>query len=147
MKAEASAGQKALYTDEGVVRLVAAQVVVVTAVVLLTGWAWAAAVLVIDFSLRATGLLKSPFSIIADRVATPVGLERKPIFLPPKRFAAGIGLIFAIGILSFLLSGLQLAAYGVGGILIICALLESVFNYCLGCQVFHWITVLRSKFN
>ncbi len=136
-----------LYTDEATVRLVAAQVVVLTAVALISGAAWVALVLVVDFGTRATGLLPSPFALLADRMVVVANLSRDPVFLPPKRFAAAIGLLFSVGILALLLLDLDVAAYTVGGVLLLCASLEAVLNYCVGCQVFHLGNTLLQKLN
>jgi hypothetical protein len=138
---------KTLYTDEATVRLVAAEVVLLTALAIGTGWVLVALLLVVDFTFRASGLLPSPLALLAGRIASALGLAQKPVFLPPKRFAASIGLAFSLGILALVLTGQTIAAYVVGGVLIVCALLESLFNYCLGCQVFHWLNLLRNKLN
>jgi len=136
-----------LYTDSATVRLVAAQMVLLTVLAVATGWVLVALFLVIDFTFRASGLLPSPLALLGGRIASALRLARKPIFLPPKRFAAGIGLAFSLGILALLILGQTIAAYAVGGVLIFCALLEALFDYCLGCQVYHLLNLLRSKFN
>ena len=63
----------------------------------------------------------------------------KPIFAPPKRFAAGLGLLFSLGIAACLHLHYPAATYAIAGILILCAALEAAFNICLGCYVYNWI--------
>lgn len=129
------------HVDEKVTRLTATQVIIITLVTLLTGWTWLALFLAVDFALRAFAHLPSPLSFIARGLAKVFKLTPKPVFAPPKRFAAGVGLTFSLGIAIFLLLHYPIAAYVTGAILIICALLEAVFNFCLGCYVYNWIVV------
>lgn len=127
------------YIDENKVRLVAAQVVIVTVVILYTGWLWLALLLTLDFALRAFTRFPSLLSLIAKTVANLLKLKAKPIFAPPKRFAALIGFLFSAGISAFLFSNLLTGAFIAGGILAFCAMLEALFNVCLGCYVYNWV--------
>lgn len=127
------------HVDERVVRLVAAQVILLTLIVLLTGWIWLALFLAVDFALRAFTRIPSPLAIIAKGFAKAFKLTPKPIFAAPKKFAAGLGFVFSLSITVFLYAHLYVAAYVTGGILIFCAILEAVFNICLGCYVYNWI--------
>ena len=129
------------HVNEKVVRLVAAQVVLLTLVTLLAGWTWLALLLTADFALRAFTRAPSPLGAIAKGLAKAFGLAPKPIFAPPKRFAAALGFIFSLGITVFLYLHHPVAANVIGGVLIACAILEAVFNICLGCYVYNWIVV------
>lgn len=127
------------HVNEKVVRLIAAQVILLTLITLLTGWTWLALFLTADFALRAFTHIPSPLAVIAKGLAKAFGLTPKFIFAPPKRFAAALGLVFSLGIAVFLYLHYPVAAYATGGILIVCATLEAVFNICLGCYVYNWI--------
>jgi|AGTN01.2.fsa_nt_gi hypothetical protein len=127
------------HVDEKVVRLIAAQVILLTLVTLLTGWTLLALFLAVDFALRAFTRIPSPLAVIAKGIAKAFKLTPKPIFAAPKKFAAGLGFLFSIGIALFFYIDLHTAAYATGGILIVCATLEAVFNICLGCYVYSWI--------
>ncbi len=127
------------YVNEKVVRLIAAQVILLTLVTLLAGWTWLALFLAADFALRAFTRVPSPLAFIARGLAKAFGLAPKPIFAPPKRFAAGLGFVFSLAIAVFLYLHYPVAAYVTGGILIVCATLEAVFNICLGCYVYNWV--------
>ncbi len=127
------------HVDENVVRLVATQVFLITLITLLTGWAWLALFLAADFGLRAFTRVPSPLATVARGTVKALKLTPKPIFAPPKRFAAILGLFFSVGIAIFLFLNYLNVAYAVGAILIFCAVLEAAFNICLGCYVYNWI--------
>ena len=126
------------HVDERVVRLVAAQILL-TLIVLLTGWLWLALFLAADFALRAFTRILSPLAVIAKGLGKAFKLTPKPIFAAPKRFAAGLGFVFSLIIAVCLYAHFYTAAYVTGGILLACATLEAVFNICLGCYVYNWI--------
>ncbi len=125
--------------DRNVVQLVAAQVVILTTLILLTGWYWLALFLAADFSLRAFSRIHSPLAMLAKGLTRLLRSTPRPIFAPPKRFAAGIGFLFALAIALFLFLHLPVIALVTGIILLGCALLEALFNICVGCYVYNWV--------
>lgn len=127
--------------NENVVRIVALLVVIATLVTLAYNWIFLAVILAIDFALRSFTRATSPLAYIAKSVSRYLKLKSKPIFAPPKKFAAALGFIFSVLIALFLYLNLLIPAYITGLILIICATLESAFNICLGCYVYNWIIV------
>lgn len=127
-----------LYLEENAVRIVAAQVVIVSSVVLITQWEYLALLLAIDFALRAFTALPSPLALLAKLIVNKFGWKKNPIFAPPKKFAAAIGFAFSLSIFILFLIGQDIAAYAVGGVLVFCAVLESVFQICLGCYAYDW---------
>lgn len=129
------------HVNEKVVRLVAAQVILLTLVILLTEWIWLALFLAADFALRAFTRVPAPLAVIAKGLTKVFRLTPKPIFAPPKRFAASLGLLFSLAIALFLYLQEQPATYATGAILIVCASLEAVFNICPGCYVYNWVVV------
>ena len=95
------------------------------------------AVLAADFALRAfTSGKLSPVGFLSRQIIRLTGIKPVMIDRAPRRFAAGVGMIFsaATAVLIFLQFGM--AAYVVGSILLLCAVLESVFGVCVGCIVY-----------
>ena len=127
--------------NENIVRIVALLVVIATLVTLAYSWVFLAAIIAVDFALRSFTRVTSPLAYIAKSVSRYLKLKSKPIFAPPKKFAAALGFIFSVLIALFLYLNLLIPAYITGLILIICATLESAFNICLGCYVYNWIIV------
>lgn len=90
-----------------------------------------------DFFVR--GFYKKEYSLlrfIGIQITNLFNFNEKLIDAAPKRFAAKIGFFFSVIIFVLLLLQQFYAALIVTGILIVCAVLESVFAYCLGCQFY-----------
>jgi hypothetical protein len=85
-----------------------------------------------------TGPTLSPLGQVVTRVITPrLGVAPRQVAGPPKRFAQGMGVAFSTTAAVLALGlGLRGAAYIVLGLLVVAAVLESVFAYCLGCKAF-----------
>jgi hypothetical protein len=125
-------------TNKSKIRLVALFVFVSTIIYILTNFVLLLILLVIDFGLRSFDLGKySPFAIISDWLVKPLKLPIKPVYLPPKRFAARIGLLFSITI--FVLQLLDVNTILVSGVLAFFAALESFFSICAGCYVYSFL--------
>lgn len=131
-------GQIPAQTNESKVRLIALFVLLLIIIYWLSGVAFLPAFLVIDFALRSFDLGKySPLAFISDQLIKTFKLPVKPVYLPPKRFAARIGLLFSVIIL--VLNLLSLNTLIVSGVLALFAALESLFNYCAGCSVYSFL--------
>lgn len=130
---------KSVNIDENVVRITAGLVVLLSVLFLLTHWTIITILLVADFAIRAFSYQPSFLSIIAKYIVKLFRWKPKPIFAPPKKFAAKIGFVFCLIIFILFSSHIEMAGYTVLGVLIFCALLESIFRICLGCYFFHWI--------
>ena len=120
-------------------RLVAGGVVLLALATIVFDQPWLAAVIAYGFVARVlTGPKLSPLAQLVTRVITPrLRVAPKLVPGPPKRFAQGIGAAFSVTAAVLALGfGMQGAAYVVLGLLAVAATLESVFAYCLGCQVF-----------
>ncbi len=143
-----SQNTKGLYVDENAVRFVALQVIFITLVVVIEQWQWLSLFLTIDFGIRAFTIFPSPLAAFSKKVTEIAKSKPNPIFAPPKRFAAALGFLFSVTITILIYFQLYLPVYIVGGILILCALLESVFKVCLGCYVYNWLVLpIQNKFN
>jgi hypothetical protein len=122
--------------DETTVRGTAAFVTVFAAAILFTQLWWFAAYLVVDFFFRAFTRIKPPFALSAFYIARLAGIKPKPIYAPPKKFAALVGFVFSLTITALLLLNQNFAASAVTVVLLICAVLESVLGICVGCLVY-----------
>lgn len=130
-----------IYKDEHAIRIVAAEVAVLTMIALIFGWSFPAFLLVGDFALRTFTRQASPLSAIADTIAAAAGLQPRPIFAAPKKFAALLGFMFSVVILISLHYNLATTTYVAGSLLFVCATLEAAFNICIGCYVYSLIVV------
>lgn len=124
--------------NEKAARTVAAGVVVISVLTLVTGWWWLTVPLALGFIARVlAGPRLSPLGWLAMTVIAPRlgGPRLSPG--PPKRFAQLIGAIFstAAAVLALGFSH-TLAAGIVLGVLLVFATLEAALGFCAGCFVF-----------
>ncbi|MGH2685146.1 MAG: DUF4395 domain-containing protein [Actinomycetota bacterium] len=120
-------------------RLVAGGVVIMCLATIALDQPWMTAVIAYGFVARVlTGPTLSPLGQLVTRVITPsLNVPNKLVPGPPKRFAQGIGATLSVTAAVLALGfGAVGAAYVVLGLVIVAATLESVFAYCLGCQMF-----------
>ena len=124
--------------NEKAARVVAAVVLALTALTLVTGWYWLLAVLAYGFVARTlTGPILSPVGRLATRVVAPRLGPPRPVPGPPKRFAQAMGAVMSTGAAVLALGFGRYAAADVLLVAIaVAACLESVFAYCVGCKVF-----------
>jgi hypothetical protein len=95
-----------------------------------------------DFYLRAFTTGKySPLKYLARRSSDYLGLDEKPTDAAPKKFAAGIGMVFSIAIAALLFLHYSIAAYSLGTVLLICAGPESFKGFCLGCVIYTFLVL------
>ncbi len=118
-------------------RVVAAGVVAVALVALVSGWLWLSAVLALGFALRvAWGPRFSPLGQLATRLVAPrLGVPRL-VAGPPKRFAQTVGLALTTIAALALALGAPVVTAGLLGVLLLFATLESALGFCAGCWVF-----------
>lgn len=120
-------------------RLVAGGVVVLAATAIAFDQPWLLVPIAYGFVARVlTGPTLSPLGLLVTRVVTPrLRLPAKYVPGPPKRFAQGIGATISVAaLLSYLAFGNATLAYGLLGLVVIAATLESVFAFCVGCAIF-----------
>lgn len=120
-------------------RLVAAGVVVMGLATIVFDAKWILFPLAYGFIARVmTGPTLSPLGQFVTRVITPrLPIEPRYVAGPPKRFAQGIGVAFSVTafVLTFVFDAFGPAKV-VLALLVVAALLESVFALCLGCKAF-----------
>ena len=94
--------------------------------------------LVVDFFIRIFISQKYSYMlIVAKLIKKTFGISTIKTDAAPKKFASMFGLVFSILIVLLSLIGFVKLTTIVAVILIICALLEAIFNYCLGCQIYY----------
>lgn len=123
--------------NEPTVRTIAGIVVILSALGIFLHLSFLFFLLGYDFFVR--GFYKKEYSIlrfIAIQITNLFNFKEKLIDAAPKRFAAKIGFFFSLTILVLLVLQQFYFALIVALILIVCAVLESVFAYCLGCQFY-----------
>jgi hypothetical protein len=127
--------------NEKAARVVAGVVFLTALVTVIAGLYWLLIPLAYGFWARVlTGPTLSPVGWAAQNLIAPRLGAKKPVPGPPKRFAQGMGAAMStIALVLALPLGLHTAADAVLGLLIAAAGLESIFAYCLGCQVFGWL--------
>ncbi len=126
-------------------RLAAALTTLVLAVVVLTGNVWVLAAQAAVFAIGAGfGVARSPYAylyrtVVRPRLAAPTELEDPR----PPRFAQLVGLVVAGVGLALTAAGVGWAVVVFGALALIAALLNAVFELCLGCELYLLIARLR----
>ncbi|MGH2969307.1 MAG: DUF4395 domain-containing protein [Solirubrobacteraceae bacterium] len=124
--------------NEKAARVVAGAVAIVGLTALLTGAHWLLVPLAYGFWARVlAGPRFSPLALLATKFVAPRLGRPKDVPGPPKRFAQGMGAaITTAGAIAAVAPGWE----GVTAVLLVAlvaaATLESVFAFCVGCQVF-----------
>jgi hypothetical protein len=127
--------------NDAAARTVALGVLTMALVALATNTAWLLIPLTYGFVARvAAGPKISPLGQFAVRVAGPrLTTWQKSVPGPPKRFAQVLGLAFTGSAMIVWLTAGWGDARWILIPLILAALLEGFFGYCLGCTVFGWL--------
>lgn len=125
--------------NEVAARVVAGGVLLTALAALALRQPWLLVPLAYGFVARVlSGPRFSPLGLVATRAVAP-RLPGSPKYVagPPKRFAQGIGATVTVtaAVLHFGF-GLTGGAYALLGVIAVAAALESVFAFCVGCQVF-----------
>lgn len=123
--------------DENQVRIQALLIALTSIVFIINGWTALAILLMYDFSVKL--FISSKFSIytqIALLILKPFKLSKNLVDSAPKVFASKIGFGFSVVILLATLSGLDEVATIFAIILALCAGLEALINYCVGCKFY-----------
>jgi hypothetical protein len=123
------------------VRITGFMMAAMIALYALTGQVFFVAVIAVDYFLRASIPQRhSPFSWLACQISRLLQLDEKPIDKAPKIFAARVGFLFSLAsvVLYFVFPAVSLVvALSLMGF----ALLESVFDFCVGCVVYTYVVL------
>jgi hypothetical protein len=128
-----------LRINRNVVRITGFLMAAMIALYAYTGLIYLVMVIAIDYFIRAfVPVSYSPFSWLALQVAQFFRLPERQTDKAPKIFAARVGFLFAVAtvILYFIHPTSSLI---VGLLLMSFALLESVFDFCVGCVVYEQV--------
>ncbi|NQT68010.1 MAG: DUF4395 domain-containing protein [Desulfobacteraceae bacterium] len=124
-----------------VVRITGFMMATMIALFAITGSIYFIIAITIDYFIRAfTSLKYSPFSWLAGQITRLFKLKEIQIDKAPKIFASRVGFLFALATVilyyfhptSSLIVGLTLMGF---------ALLESVFDFCVGCVVYTYVVI------
>jgi len=129
--------------DSNSVRIISLQVALFAIILLWTGHMFIAVLLLFDFLMRTVRLTHlSPFQITANALLNFWKVKPKLCDEAPKRFALYLGLaISSVLVLLFLIELTHPATFIVG-ILFICAVFETVFDFCIGCKIYYAIQIV-----
>jgi hypothetical protein len=131
-------------SNESKIRLTAFFVLVIILLYLLTGKGWLPVFLLLDFALRSFNLgAYSPLAFVSGLLVRRLRLPVKPVYMPPKRFAARVGLLFCAAITVLHYSGVSTIV--LSGVIALFAALESLAGFCAGCYVYSGIVRLRGQ--
>jgi hypothetical protein len=128
-------------------RFSAAITVIVLAIALATQNAWVLALQGVVFAIGAIrGPQFTPYAFIFKRVVKP--LLREEVVTEdsrPPQFAQTVGFLFAlVGLLGAAIGSVPVFSIAVGFALA-AAFLNSVFNYCLGCEMYLLVLRIRTR--
>jgi len=99
-------------------------------------------ILAIDFFIRTfTDGEYSPLKNISKKLSAYLKVPKKEIDAAPKKFAVGMGLVFCIIIAGLLFGQYNLYADVLAVVLLICAGLEGLKGFCLGCIIYTYIVL------
>jgi len=105
-----------------------------------TGSPYFVAFIVFDYAIKAFDKAKfSPLNWIATKIAKIIKLPTQLTDQAPKLFAVRIGLLTVSISLIFYLIGMLTTSFIVAGVLLIFTTLDSVFNICVGCIMYHYL--------
>jgi len=131
-------------SNESRIRLTAFFVLLLIIAYMITGIGLIPVFLLLDFTLRGFGLgAYSPLAYISGLLVAALKLPLKPIYMPPKRFAARIGFLFCLAIV--VAHYTHLSTIILSAIIALFAALESIVGFCAGCYVYNAYARLRSR--
>jgi hypothetical protein len=127
------------------VRVISFQVALFTVILLMTQESIFALILLFDFFMRTIRRSEfSPFHLVGNFILTGWGIAPKLCDESPKRFALYLGLLASLFLAVFYVAGFTTFATAISIILLICALLETLFDFCIGCKIYYAIQILNS---
>jgi hypothetical protein len=132
--------------NENVVRIIAFIVAVIAITCVVFSNYWAIVFLMFDFALRAFTAGKfSLLKFIAIKIADGLSLSPKMKDLAPKKFAATLGFGFCLLITAVFLFDFYNATLIFTSVMIVFALLESLFAICVGCYIYSFLQIFTKK--
>jgi len=131
--------------NKSVVRLTGFLIATLIALYALSNSVYIIIVILIDFIVRAfTSLKYSPLSWVATQIVKVLHLKPIIIDKAPKIFASRVGLLFSITALAVYPLNPQISLILLL-ILMVFALLEALFDFCVGCIVYTYVVLPLNK--
>ena len=131
--------------DSNMVRLISFQVALFTVILLITQESAFALILLFDFLMRTIRQPNlSPFHVVGKFILSGWGVAPKLCDESPKRFALYLGLVISLFLFVFYVAGFTVFATAISIILLICALLETLFDFCIGCKIYYAIQIMNT---
>ncbi len=131
--------------DSNMVRLISFQVALFTVILLITQESAFALILLFDFLMRTIRQPNlSPFHVVGKFILSGWGVAPKLCDESPKRFALYLGLVISLFLFVFYVAGFTVFATAISIILLICALLETLFDFCIGCKIYYAIQIMNA---
>jgi len=132
--------------DSHLARAISVQVALITLILMITQFKFLFLFLFLDFLLRTFRLSSlSPFSLLGTKMLKYYSVEPKYCDESPKRFALYLGLFVSFFIAFFFFIGMGKLAISLSFVLLICALLETLFDFCIGCKIYYAIQITKFK--
>lgn len=126
--------------NEWVARVNGAFTVLLLIFFVFTGLWFIPAFLAIDFLMRSGSLFRfSPIGFSSRNIIKLLLVEELLINAGPKIFAARIGLVLSSIILVASVTGFNVLAQSVAGILGLFSFLEAVFGFCVACEIYPYV--------
>ena len=99
-------------------------------------------VVTLDYFIRAAIDVKySPIRLIALWGIGLLRLKKKPIGLAPKVFASRLGFLVALASAVFIFFNYTIASMVSVGLLMVLSIMDSVFNFCVGCRIYSYLVI------
>jgi hypothetical protein len=133
--------------DGTVARINAFSVIVLVSLSLYTSQTIWLYLLGADFLIRLYGLKSfSPVNRLSMWIKQLFGLETKMTDAGAKRLAAHFGVAFVILLLISTYMQLDALKYALGALFLLCASLELLFDYCVGCKIYFLLKKIYPRF-
>jgi len=128
--------------DSNMVRVISFQVALFTVILLITKESIYTFILLFDFAMRTLRKAQlSPFHLLAKFILDGWGIAPKLCDESPKRFALYMGLFISLLLVLLCIAGFNVFATVISIILLICAMLETLFDFCIGCKIYYAIQI------
>ena len=99
-------------------------------------------VVTLDYFIRAAIDVKySPIRLIALWGIGLLRLKKKPIGLAPKVFASRLGFLVALASAVLIFFNYTIASMVSVGLLMVLSIMDSVFNFCVGCRIYSYLVI------
>ena len=127
--------------DSNLVRFISLETAIVSSLFLLSGQKLFILLLFADFTFRFFRMRGySPFYLVASTIIKRLDLEPKICDEAPKRFALYLGWGMTGVAILLSMADFDSAVSFIAVTLLICSLLESIFEFCVGCILYRYMT-------